>query len=242
MKKLVLVAFVAAVASQAAGCIISSDDTGDDTSGDYPRITATIEIFNGGPAPQIECVEGDGLRVNARLTGTQAGTSDVYDCDVVALITPPLEQGPGVYDVWVDYINDRGFVNDPSQWVVVETTDFVTAVIDADDLDVEAELTIEHGFFQAHWTIDGTETCEAGESVSILTTVAGGSEASDDIFDCTDGVGGGVAFTDPLLLDDYTIDAALLDANDTVIASPPAVSGDILNGNEYVDLTVIFEL
>ena len=49
-------------------------------------------------------------------------------------------------------------------------------------------------------------------------------------------------WADPLLLDDYTIDAALLDANDTVIASPPAVSGDILNGNEYVDLTVIFEL
>lgn len=240
MKKLVLVAFVAAVASQAAGCIISSDDTGDDT-GNYPRITATIEIFNGGPAPQIECVEGDGLRVNARLTGTSAGTSDVYDCDVVALITPPLEQGPGVYDVWVDYINDRGFA-DPADWVVVETTDFVTAVIDADDLDVEAELTINHGFFQAHWTIDGTETCEAGESVSILATVAGGSEATDDIFDCTDGIEGGVGFTEPLLLDSYTIDASLLDANDTVIASPPAVTGDIIDGNEYVDLSISFEL
>jgi len=241
MKKLVLVAFVAAVASQAAGCIISSDDTGDD-SGDGPRITATIEIFNGGPAPQIECVEGDGLRVNAQLTGTSAGTSDVYNCDVVALITPPLEQGPGVYDVWVDYINDRGFPNDPSQWVVVETTDFVTAVIDADDLDVEAELTINHGFFQAHWTIDGTETCEAGESVSILATVAGGSEATDDIFDCADGVSGGLAFTDRLLLDTYTIDASLLDANDVVIASPPAVTGEIIDGNEYVDLDISFEI
>lgn len=241
MKKLVLVAFVAAVASQAAGCIISSDDTGDD-SGDGPRITATIEIFNGGPAPQIECVEGDGLRVNAQLTGTSAGTSDVYDCDVVALITPPLEQGPGVYDVWVDYINDRGFPNDPSQWVVVETTDFVTAVIDADDLDVEAELTINHGFFQAHWTINETEGCNPDESVSIVATVAGGSEATDDIFLCEDGIDNGLVFTDPLLLDDYVLSASLLDPDDQVIVTTDPANGTILNGNDYIDLAINFEV
>src|SRR4029079_17303641 len=88
MKKLALTAVLAVGLSQATGCIITSDDTNPPGG---PRITANIRLSNAGPNNLI-CVDDpqdprgqDGLRINARVHGTQdVGFSDVYNCTVTA--------------------------------------------------------------------------------------------------------------------------------------------------------------
>lgn len=249
MKKLVLTAVMAAGISQAAGCIITSDDTNDRN----PVITANINLSNQGPGPLV-CVNDssdprgqDGLRVNARVHGTQGeGVSDVYNCTVVALQTPPLPDGPEVYDIWVDYITDRGFPQDPSQWVVVDTTDYVTVdVTDGNDIAVDADLAIGNGFFNPIWSITdsgGTPvtSCPPGSGVSITSTISGTSTAYDDEFNCEDGFSNpNGTYTDPLPLDDYTIAADLNDANgDPIDTGASTGNGTILDGNSYVEMNI----
>jgi len=235
MKKLVFAALLAAGASQAVGCVVTEAD---------PVITADIQIHNGGPAATIDCIAGDGVRVNARLTGTSSGFSDVFNCDVVALQTPPLTSGFGLYDVWVDYINDRGFPNDPSQWVVVDTTDYQTVDVQG-DLHVIADLTLNNGFFSANWSIttqggSPVTMCAPNSDVSILATIAGTSQATEDLFNCEDGFNNpNPVFTDPLALDDYVLSVDLLDSggNPITVAASTA-NATITNGNEYVDLLI----
>jgi hypothetical protein len=246
MKKLVLTAIVAATASQAAGCIISSDD---DPGGD-PIITADIRIFNEGPATTIDCVEGDGIRVNAQLSGTNSGYSDVYPCNTVSLATPPLRSGFGDYDVWVDYINDRGLpAEQADQWVVVDATETVRVNVQA-DLHVDADLTLRHGFFAANWSLsaaNGTPITSCDDipdqdGVSILSTVAGTTQGFEDIFTCEDGFNNpNPTYTLPLLLDDYVISVSLIDGGNPPLAigAAPDQNGTILNGNEYSDLGVV---
>src|SRR5688500_8557344 len=197
MKKLVLTAALADGLPQAPGCIITSDDTGDDGPGD-PVIIADISLSNQGPNPLI-CYNDrndprgqDGLRVNARLTGTQSGFSDVYNCTVVALQTPPLTTGFGSYDVWVDYINDRGFPNDPSEWVVVDYTDPVRVDIsDGSDIHAIVDLAIGNGFLDTSWEIcngaDCTLPCPQ-TTVTVDATLQGPSTLYDDEYDCQDGL------------------------------------------------------
>ena len=248
MKKLALTAVLAVGLSQATGCIITSDDTNNHHD---PVITANIRLSNAGPNDLI-CVNSaqdprgqDGLRVNARVHGTQdVGFSDVYNCTVTALQTPPLTTGADVYDIWVDYITDRGFPNDPSQWVVVDSTDYVVAdASGGQDIAVDADLAIGNGFFNPIWTLPAGVTqadCDTG-SVDIVSTITGTSMAYDDVFDCTAGFNDpNGTYTDPLPLDDYTIAASLADANDVELGTATG-TGTILDGNSYVDMNIDFQ-
>jgi hypothetical protein len=247
MKKLVLTAVLAAGLSQAAGCIITSDDTGDDVGRD-PVITADINLSNAGPNPLLcwndpgDPKGRDGIRVNARLAGTQSGFSDVYECTVVALQTPPLTSGPGTYDVWVDYFNDRGST-DPNDWVVVDFTDPVRVTVDAgQDIHAIVDLAIGNGFFNPIWTLPAGVTqadCDVSD-VHIVSTISGTATAFDDIFDCTAGFNDpNGTYTSPLPLEDYTIAASLEDATTTL--GTATGNGTILDGNEYVEMNIAFE-
>jgi hypothetical protein len=244
MKKLVLTSIIAAGTSLAVGCTVVEDD---------PVIIADITLLNGGPGP-IVCLNSptafpgrDGLRVNARLTGTTRVISDVYNCDVFALQTPPLPDGIGEYEIWVDYINDRGFPDDPSQWAVVDETD--TAIVFADtDVHVTAVLTLNNGFFEANWSISDTggpvTMCPPGGGMSILGTIVGTSTAFDDIYNCEDGFNSQLpVITAATPIEEYTIVATLLDDQDNRLgASDPLTAADgavISTGNEYQDLGVI---
>ena len=247
MKKLALTAVLAAGLSQAAGCIITSDD---DPPGDDPVITADITLSNAGPNPLL-CINDrndargmDGLRVNARLTGTQSGFSDVYNCTVTALVTPPLTSGFGEYDIWVDYINDRGFPNDPSQWVVVDSTVPETVFVDR-DLHVIAELEIGYGFFNPIWSITDTggnsvDQCLGGSSVSIISTITGTSTAFEDEFNCEDGFNDpNGTYTAPLPLEDYTIAADLIASDGSIVTTEASTgNGSIIDGNSYVEMNI----
>jgi hypothetical protein len=247
MKKLALTAVLAAVVSQAAGCIITSSD---DTNNVDPVITANISLSNAGPNPLV-CVNDrqdprgqDGLRINARLQGSQgAGVSDIYNCTVTSVQTRPLPTGPGVYDVWVDYFTDRGFPDDPSQWVVVDATDPVPVDATNSDIAIDADLAIGYGFFNPIWTLPAGVTqqqCDTG-SVDIVSTITGTSTAFDDVFDCTAGFNDpNGTYTSPLPLDDYTIAASLADANDNELGTAIG-NGSVVDGNSYVEMNIGFQ-
>ena len=246
MKKLAFATMLLAGGGSLVACTTTNED---------PVLTADITLLNGGPGP-IVCLNSptafpgrDGLRVNARLAGTGgAGFSDVYNCDVFALQTPPLTTGPGDYEIWVDYINDRGFPDDPTMWAVVDETDHVTTSVDV-DLHVTAVLTLNNGFFEANWSLtdnvgNPVTQCPPGGGTSILGTIVGGSQAFDDIFNCTDGFNSpDPVITDASPIDDYTIVATLLDDQDNALGmSAPITPADgavISTGNEYTDLGVI---
>lgn len=244
MKKLVLTSIIAAGTSLAVGCTVVEDD---------PVIIADITLLNGGPGP-IVCLNSptafpgrDGLRVNARLTGTTRVISDVYNCDVFALQTPPLPDGIGEYEIWVDYINDRGFPDDPSQWAVVDETD--TAIVFADtDVHVTAVLTLNNGFFTANWSLSDSggapiTSCDDipdEDGVSILGTIAGTSTASEDIFNCEDGFNNpDPVITAPLEIEDYVVSISILNAQQQAIGAAPDQTDSISTGNSYDDLGVL---
>jgi hypothetical protein len=246
MKKLVLTALVAAGLSQAAGCIITSDDT---PPGSDPRIIADISLSNAGPNPLL-CYDDpqdprgqDGLRVNARLTGTQSGFSDVYNCTTRALITPPLTTGPGGYDVWVDYINDRGFPNDPTQWVIVDYTDPVTVVVDADtDIHAIVDLAIGNGFLDTSWSFLNGSCPPSGGTVTVDSTRQGPSTLFDDEYACEDGLAPNVVYSEEAMpLGDYVL-ATQLFSNGNPVGTPGTANLTITDGNEYVPVDIVFDL
>ena len=258
MRKLVWVLLVVGAASQAAGCFFSSGDDGDDTTGGDPQITATFDVYSGGPGgvlcqPQqgFEYRGVDFVRVNARLTGTQgAGFSDVYNCDVQAARTPPLTTGPGDYDIWVDYGSDRGFPNDPNQWVITDTTQSVTVFVRAgENLQVAADLRLDNGFFEGNWSLSDTNgnaiaSCSdiiGQDGVSMIGTIAGTTTAVEDIFNCEDGFNSPTpVITSPAPLGNYVYSFALLNANQQAIGESGDITGAaIIDGNDYEDLGVV---
>lgn len=246
MKKLALTAVLAAGLSQAAGCIITSDD--DTPPGDDPVITADISLSNAGPNPLL-CINDrndargmDGLRVNARLSGTQSGFSDVYNCTVTALVTPPLTTGFGDYDIWVDYINDRGFPNDPSQWVVVDSTVPETVFVDR-DLHVIADLEIGYGFLDTQWTFANGSCPPSGGTVTVDATFQADATLFDDEYLCEDGVAPNFVLSEESMpLGDYELVTELFSNGSPVPGSQGSAAFEILDGNQYLPVDIVFDL
>ena len=221
-------------------------DAGPDASTD-PAITATVALTSAGPGT-VTCVPGDGIRITARKPGMQT-VSDVYPCDTAAVRTPPLPTGPGSYEVWVDYINDRGNPSDPTLWVVVGETEHVTVDVTG-DTSIAVDLVLANGFFDVSWSVrdaGGTllTSCAQipGENgVSVLGTLIGPNTATEDIYHCEDGFTAGAAnpVTSGLMpLGDYVFSLSVLDASDLSLGQSAATSGSLVDGNDYTDLGVI---
>jgi hypothetical protein len=241
-----ILASIVAVVLAACGGGDSDDDADDDAPGpdaaqgcspDGPCIFAQLTLDSAGPG-DITYQPADGIRVNARLSGTASGFADIYPPETRILQTPPLTTGFGLYDVWVDYINDGG-----GSVVVVDSTDVVTVDVQG-DLDVTADLLLGNGFLTARWTINGgADTCADipnQDGVSILSTVSGTSTSVEDLFDCVAGNQASPVITAPLPLATYVIAVALIDANGLAIGdAPPLNNRSIVDGNDYHDLGII---
>src|SRR5262245_6517536 len=97
MRKLVFCALVATAASQAAGCIIVSDDAADGV------ITSTLSISSAGGGAVVTRA-GDGVRLNARSLDGGTNFMDIFDPAPGVIQTGVLAGGD--YELWADYIND----------------------------------------------------------------------------------------------------------------------------------------
>lgn len=235
MKNLVLGSLIAALASQAAGCIIESNN---DT---YVSASWSIKHLQNNTV--LPCPPGFTTAalydqpVNSDGTLVGSPTIDLFDCAAGAGTSGPLS--PGLYLSWIEIAND----NNTSVYAKSLSTP-----IDTTPGDQAASFTIleDGGYFQLQWLLKGattnsTLTCaQAGVAsnggsagIQLQAFVSGSNTSASDIFNCEDGTG----VTDPYLKGSYDV---LVDAiNPNPVGSAPTISSSITAPNNVTNLGTV---
>lgn len=240
MKHLVLTSLFVAVASQSAGCIIY-DDTDDPYYDSDATIVGEWSFKNLANNALTGCPSGyDTVRMISQpvdLSGREVGEPyiDLFDCVDMRHATALMP--PDVYLVWLEVLDSRDnalYAQSTSQYVdVVER-----------DATFSATILNDGGYFLFDWALRGAQSndtlsCgEAGDpdSIEILSTLSGTTEAIGDKFNCADGSG----ITGGLLAGAYTLSVSALDREDRALGTAPAlVNEPILDRNRITDLGVI---
>jgi hypothetical protein len=241
MKKLVLLSLIAALASQATGCIISS---GDDTSGSDVNITATWDIKSVSGAP-VGCPAGFDTaalysqEIDANYNNVGPAVVDLFDCTAADAVSDPLN--PTTYYSWIQIENHDG------SSVYAATVD---AFIDLTTTNktFSADILSDGGYFQMTWqlTVGGVpSSCAANADVAgveaLSTEVGNSNNSASDIFKCSDHYG----VTAGLLAGTYTVSVDALNAANQAIGTNSTVltNQTVKTQNQVTNLgTVSIEL
>jgi hypothetical protein len=234
MKKLVLGALLAAVASS-TGCIISDDDPieptdavitarwsfthfEDNTARSCPTAFQTTAIIAQPWDP-----------ISNRLIGSPV--EDLFNCSAGSGTTDPLD---GIFLVWVQVETDSGSsVYAKSESVYVDTAD--------GDVSIDFPIYDDAGFFFLTWDLEDSAgrpvTCEeAGEgdavTVETVATITGSSFMLTDQFDCDHYFG----TTAPLLADSYTVSVGAAVDDIGIGAAPTLINKTITAPSGLTDL------
>ena len=185
--------------------------------------------------------QGDGVRLN--VEGAQL-VQEIFNPASGTYTTTEVFPA-GAYTLTVDYINDFG-----GPAIVVDGT-AQTSVQISGNTTVNVDLVVGNGFFGFNWSVEelnGTPvtSCAAipGENgVSILSTLAGSTDAIEDLFNCEDGLENpSPVSTDPLPIGAYVVSAAILDAQGAALGVADAQNLTIPQGNDYVEAIVAIVL
>lgn len=245
MKNLVSSILFAAVASQAAGCIIVSDDTQPiDDLGDISISWALKSTNQAGDTIPAGCPVGsDTATLFALPQGADPSNafSDSYDCIDGAGLIADLE--PGTYIVWVQLTDHAGTTK------FAESGSQIIQVVSGLSTPAAYDIYVDRGFFLAGWNLvrGGATSCAAVQNggVSILATVSGGANGFETLVNCEEGEGR-KTITEPIPSAlggaRYTVAISLLNR-----ANPPQSIGDaapLANksldyGNELEDLGIV---
>jgi hypothetical protein len=226
MRRLVLVCLVAVAASQAAGCIISSDDDG---PGDLAIIEADWSFGTVGGA-NLQCPPGfDTVEVVA--TGPE-NITDLYDC--VDGTSGLADYIPGDYDITIIVTNDA------------RTQDYassLTFAVDVTTVDgsVAERFIDDGGRAQVGVDTQTAETCSSAavDGVGITFTLVGPNTMVEELFDCVDAADGAVAITDPLLSGDYVASISAINPAGQGLGPATNENITITEPNGYADLVDI---
>ena len=172
MKNLVLSTLIAAVASQAAGCIIFSDDDGGTPSDlGQVRLTWTLKSTDvaapGNPDVAGACPVGaDTATLFALRAGDNAANAfqDKYDCIDGTGVLSDLE--PGNYTVWVQISDHDGvtkFAESFSQDITVFAGNTTATPVD---------IYVDRGFIGVGWQLTGRVTSCATATIPATTPAA----------------------------------------------------------------------
>jgi hypothetical protein len=227
---------VALAASQAAGCIISSGDDGDDV-GDFGFITANWSFQEVGGAT-LGCPSGF---QTAEVTATPVdGTPgpvviDLYDC---AAFSGRGDYDLGAYDVFITITDDAS---------VTEYAKSLTQTVDItiNDATVTERIIDDGGYFAFDWSLVDAVTsaplncAEAGnpDAIEIASTLTGPNTLTTDLFECSDLSG----LTAPLLAGSYVVSVSALNSAGGALGQPQNANSTISAPNRVTDLGV-FEL
>lgn len=139
MKNLVLSALVAAVASQAAGCIIIADDNEPDPTFDN-QISATWNYKRVGVTQQ-GCPGANGVRLMVKSETTGVTDAVVFNCSQKILVDYfPNDR----YSIWVEITAN----NQPYAKSVAVQTDIFDK-----DVSLTFDIHEDKGYFQASWSL-----------------------------------------------------------------------------------------
>lgn len=243
MKNLILSALVIGAASQAAGCIIVTDD--EPTGSADVSWTLLSADANGAPIAAGCPAGATSAIVYALPEGAPAGDAfiDKYFCNDLGGVASDLPAGR--YLVWVR-LTDSGEAT-----TYAESGSLITDIVDGATTPVDHSIYVDHGFYSLSWTLDppgapSNFNCSqvSGErGVSIVATTGGGGPL-DEIADCEAGLSPAVHTMLPLPSNlagqQYTMAITLLDQGNNVIGTAPTIPASpdrALNyGNEFVDL------
>lgn len=237
MKRLILSALVLGAATQAAGCIITSDD--DPTGSASVNWQPLTVDFNSGATLNANCPSGgDTAVVFSQPVGAPAGDAylDKFDC---ADISGNAQQLPvGEYEIYVEITNSA-----ETQLFAQSGSTFVD-IVEGGVATVNAAMYIDQGFYQLDWQLSAagsSATCadvDGENGVSIVATVSGGTNFVDTVLDCEEGLGV-ATLTDPMPLTEagYTVVASLLNQDDISIGDSEEIVGPGLEiGNTALDI------
>jgi hypothetical protein len=225
MKNLVLGSLIAVLASQAAGCIIETDDSTYVTASWSIKKIENNTIVPSCP-PNIttaalysQPVQPDGTMVGPAIV-------DLFDCNAFSGTSSGL--APGLYLNWIDLATD----NNSSLYAKSLAPDFNDdGFPDNTDMTVDNSLHFDlyddGGYFDVSWALQGAQTntplqCStagATGGVEITATLSGTSSAASDQFDCENGYG----ITGGYLAGSYTLSMAALNAADQSIGTAPTI-------------------
>jgi len=234
MQKLALFALIA---SQAAGCVIYDDEYYEPVYEDA-TITGEWTFHNIATNTETGCPTGFGTvrmisqPVDDRLAPIGEPFIDLFDC-IDGRHTSALLP-PDIYQVWLEVVSDSG------SSLYAQSTSKIIDVIERDAL-FSAQILNDGGYFLLDWQLRGevsnqTLSCAGVDSVEILSTLSGATEALGDKFRCGDGSG----LTAGLLNGAYTLSIAALDASDRSLGTaPPITSKPIRDRNQITDLGLI---
>jgi hypothetical protein len=235
MKKLVLGSLIAALASQAAGCIIESDDS--------TYVTASWSIKHLANNTIIPCPPGYTTAAlysqPANPDGTTVGspTVDLFDCAAGVGTSGPL--APGLYLSWISIAND----NNTQVYAQSLSTPIDTS---PGDQAVAFDIFEDGGYFQMQWALRGASTnadlscAQAGvmsngttAGIQLQAFVSGSNQSASDIFDCEDRTG----VTSEYVAGSYDV---LVDAvNPDPLGSAPTISSRIDAPNKVTNLGTV---
>lgn len=241
MKNLVLSAMLFAGLTQAAGCIIVSDDAPTDFVGDIGVNWSLLSTDAAGNNIGSTCPAGSGtITLYALRDGDTQPYTDKYLCSDTSGLMDRLPEG--AYTVWLEITDTSG----ATKFAI--SGDYQATVV-ADGLTpVNVSLYTDRAFFAASWNLTrlGAPTsCAAvnADKVSVLATVSGGSNGfDDDSNQCITGEGTAVAFTTlPVPTgQSYTVVIAALNAAGLSIGdSAPLVNRALQIGNAALDLQTV---
>jgi hypothetical protein len=236
---------IALVASQAAGCIITSGDDGDDVVEDG-FITATWKVRSEASNSDVPCPPNGTTAalynqpVDAAGNNAGAVIVDLLNCADGSGKTAPLP--PRMYLTWLELAND----NNTSVYAQ-STSAFVDITLQ--DATFSTQILVDGGYFELAWDLRGATTnaaltCAqagaAGGVESVGTQVSNPNNSNSDIFDCEDGRGITAGYT----TGQYTVSVAALNASEQSIGTAPELTNKTIEApNKVTDLgTVIIPI
>ena len=230
MKKLALLALLA---SQAAGCVPYADEPAYEDaliSGEWTFTNIATNTTTGCPAG-FGTVRMISQPVDARLAPVGQPYIDLFDCIDARHTSAYLP--PDVYQVWLEVTNNHG------DSLFAQSTSKIVDVIDSDAL-FSAQILNDGGYFLLDWQLRGQQTnqnlsCAGIDSIEILATLSGTTEAKSDKFTCADGSG----LTAGLVSGSYTLSLSANTTSDRALGTAPAQTKAIRDRNQVTDLGLI---
>ena len=216
MKKLVLGSLVLAMASQAAGCIISTSED------EFALVSAQWDLKSNAGAsltcpPGITTAAVYAQEVNTDYQRIGQPFIELYDCEAGVGNSDPLP--PTVYEMWVELTSEGGsqvYATSTSRNEAAPTERFPDGYfVDVIDVDKTFKTTIfaDAGYFQFDWDLRNAAnqpiTCGSVAKVAALSTsVTNPNNSFDDRFFCDENYG----LTGNLLQGAYTIEVSAVNA------------------------------
>jgi hypothetical protein len=237
MKHLTLLLLVTVAACESG---YGDDYYGDDVVPPPPEgngaLSASWSIVDQGAAAM--CPAG---ATTAMISSLRAGTDtpfvDLWDCASGSGSVSDLPAGSYAFTV--------SLTDDTGATVYAESQTVHLLIRDGETTDAGFVIDGFNGFWNLSWTL-ATSAGEpvacadtAQNGVSVLSTTAGTTDATDSIWNCEDGEAPVILTTDPVAIGGYVVQLSLLDATDSAIAQSETMEVAIDRGNQFVSLGVV---